>query len=770
VIGAPVDGGVDEGGLVGDNAGNSDVTTPPPAPDRSAVREQIASSPDEGVDGQETTATGSLDISWGADDNNVASQEEGSGAAGALQTAAEADRSVAFDSNQPSFEGLTSNGEAVKYGLNEDGTILTATAGIGGSTVFSVSLSDLESGSYNFSLLETLDHPPSNTEDDLNLEFNFTATDSDGDTASSSFTVMVEDSSLVTITGVDIASNISNLSIFAGTYVTSGDAATISDGIMAGTAITTGANSEVDGDMFSGTYTTTGAAAQVSGSILSGTTITTGADSEIDGVIGAGGVITLGANSSSQAQVDFTAGQMSTEFEAGLKYVKDSQEAFEQMGNGTVLAAVMGGDTKLSAGVYSAGSFSTTEGITLTLDGGGQANQVWVFNITNILKIGAKTIVNIENAENATVIWNVTNGYAAIGADAQVVGTFYAKNYITVGANTEIDNSNGASSGLFAHSGYVQLGADVTVGKPGSGHSNENLVTGTALADSEVTLYDASGSVIGTTDADTSGNFSYTLNAVDIINVAAAGKTITASIIYEGNEVTSDPYTYTYTQHGSVGYDTLKGGAGNDSVFGGAGNDSLFGGAGNDALFGDEGNDSLKGGEGEDNLSGNKGNDNLSGGEGEDSLSGDEGNDILSGGKGDDRLSGDEGEDTLNGYKGHYILTGGEGNDILSGGEGSDIFVWNDGDAGTTDTPAYDIVKDFNPNEDHLDLSDMLTDFSGDIADYITVTAGDNGDTVLNVTPAGDDSGVTQQILLQGTQVTLDDLINNIILTPPVDQ
>jgi len=153
-----------------------------PAPEDSTVDEEglaTAATQDDSYDGDVAgialTAGGDLNISWGSDDNNSGT----------------ANRSVAFDAAQPGLSGLTSNGEDVVFSLSNDGTVLTAIAD--GVTVFTVSLSDLESGSYDFSLLDNLDHPTADTEDDINLTFNFTATDSDGDTAGSSFTITVDD-------------------------------------------------------------------------------------------------------------------------------------------------------------------------------------------------------------------------------------------------------------------------------------------------------------------------------------------------------------------------------------------------------------------------------------------------------------------------------------------------------------------------------------------------------------------------------------------------
>jgi T1SS-143 domain-containing protein len=95
--------------------------------------------------------------------------------------------------------GLTSNGVQVVYSYNTDHTVLTATAGANGPTVFTVTLDDTNQGKYTFELKGNLDHPVAGTEDNLTLSFGFVATDSDGDPAASSFNVVVNDDTPVIV-------------------------------------------------------------------------------------------------------------------------------------------------------------------------------------------------------------------------------------------------------------------------------------------------------------------------------------------------------------------------------------------------------------------------------------------------------------------------------------------------------------------------------------------------------------------------------------------
>ena len=134
-----------------------------------------------------TTSSGDLDISWGADDQNDIASGSGAGT-----TPVDGDRSVRFEASLAGATSLTSEGDDVSYGLNTDGTVLTATAS-DGRVVFTVELSDAGSGSYDFTLLDTLDHPNADEEDDIVLTFGYVATDADGDSVSSSFTVTVDD-------------------------------------------------------------------------------------------------------------------------------------------------------------------------------------------------------------------------------------------------------------------------------------------------------------------------------------------------------------------------------------------------------------------------------------------------------------------------------------------------------------------------------------------------------------------------------------------------
>ncbi|UVL63052.1 retention module-containing protein [Pseudomonas sp. B21-032] len=239
-------------------------------------------------------------------------------------------------------------------------------------------------------------------------------------------------------------------------------------------------------------------------------------------------------------------------------------------------------------------------------------------------------------------------------------------------------------------------------------------------------------------------------------------------IVYqEGNTLT-----------GTSGDDTLLAGAGNDTLNAGAGNDVLIGGDGNDFLYGGDGNDLLIGGAGNDLLDGGAGIDtasyasagsavtvNLStvgaqntGGAGTDTLVaienliGSDYNDNLTGNDNANVLNGGLGNDTLIGGGGDDVLIGGPGNNTLTGGTGSDTFLYQQGNTG------HDVVTDFTPGTDRLDLSQLLQGENATTAsldDYLHFKVTGSGASVVSTIEVSSVAGAapTQTIDLAGVNL-----------------
>jgi hypothetical protein len=159
-------------------------------------------------------------------------------------------------------------------------------------------------------------------------------------------------------------------------------------------------------------------------------------------------------------------------------------------------------------------------------------------------------------------------------------------------------------------------------------------------------------------------------------------------------------------------------------------------------------------------LTGSANGEELTGKPGSDVLLGQGGDDILIGGAGNDRLEGGAGNDTLNGGAGNDFIIGGKGNDILSGDAGIDTFIWNQGDQGSIDVPAIDIIKDFSASGgDKLSLKGLLVgDNSGNLNDYLRFEQVGNKLTLLvdhdGATAANSDFHATQKIVLENYSST----------------
>jgi hypothetical protein len=269
-----------------------------------------------------------------------------------------------------------------------------------------------------------------------------------------------------------LGSDLLEYSIVSGTYVSTGDSAVVNGNVVATTYLTTGAQSTINGDGSTGDVGTTGAAgiasrSSITGDFLSRNAGTLGAGSDIGGAFIAGGVQTVGAGSTVDSQRVATVAELAAmdgSRNAAITALNTAKTALTNKGTGVSLAATMTVDTTLAPGVYSAASWSTTASTTLTLDAGGATDAEWVFNITDILALGASTTIEIVNGgEDSKVFWNVGDeaGYASVGAGAVFLGTILATDYIMVGAGASNSSDCG---GLYSATSYVSIGAGAQVG------------------------------------------------------------------------------------------------------------------------------------------------------------------------------------------------------------------------------------------------------------------------------------------------------------------
>jgi T1SS-143 domain-containing protein len=148
------------------------------AVDEDGLANGVAGGPNDAA-GADTTVTGTLGYSFGAD--------------GAAPVGA-------FTWSTGGLPVLTSGGTALTYSVSSDGLTLTAAKVGGGATVFTVKVTDVATGAYEFKLLLPLDHsapvaPVTSDENNINLNFSYTVKDDDGSTANGSLGISVDDDS-----------------------------------------------------------------------------------------------------------------------------------------------------------------------------------------------------------------------------------------------------------------------------------------------------------------------------------------------------------------------------------------------------------------------------------------------------------------------------------------------------------------------------------------------------------------------------------------------
>ena len=170
-------------------------------------------------------------------------------------------------------------------------------------------------------------------------------------------------------------------------------------------------------------------------------------------------------------------------------------------------------------------------------------------------------------------------------------------------------------------------------------------------------------------------------------------------------------------------------------------------------------NQSINGTNGDDLIRGYAGRDTIDAREGDDLVFGGADNDTLRGGGGNDWLYGGQGNDTVYGDAGNDVLVGGAGDDNLYGGVGADVFKWQLGDQGSTSAPAIDVVKDFSVAQgDVLDLRDLLAGeahqgvSAGNLSEYLDFnfepgSGGSVGTTVVSVKTQGAAMSAPDQII-----------------------
>ncbi|CDZ30880.1 DUF5801 repeats-in-toxin domain-containing protein [Neorhizobium galegae] len=665
-----------------------------------------------------TVQHGDLNINWGADDNNSGS----------------ANRSVTFNAALNGADsGLTHDGTAIMYTLSPDGTVLTATAGA--TTVFTVSLSDSDDGSYTFILNDNIDHLGANGSS-ATLNFGFTAKDSDGDTAPGSFAVTIvddtpeadtpwrqfleEDSGSPAVSNVSLgidwksddsnsgsanrsvafanatpAANITNAAGQPITLTSSGQ--TLSYALLAGVlvayvngdpAIAANRVFEVSlNDNGSGSYTFTlhqpldhGAPISNDDAYLDLRFLYTATDSDGDG-----------DNASFTVRVD-AAGNV-TNNGNNISYDDLNSGVFVNLGDNsvTVNGQTVAGDTAtdLAAVGDKVLGIDRMNGIVNVT--GGDGNDILVGSSqANTIRGGAGSDTIIGNggddtlegeAGNDLFIYKVGDGNDRINGGTETSNTSPNYDVLRVEGDTQARTFNiGLASGgptINAGSGNA---ADIAVSYNGSNsgtiRADEiegiDIVAGSGAI--TVNVGNLAGTAVQPNTIRVTGSNSATGDVVDASGITAANA---VSVVFDGNE----------------GNDTFIGGAGNDVARGGTGNDTFTGGLGADAIEGGAGNDIINLGADQIVNGLARTMDSIDGGADYDKIvltTGTQGF-LLDGNVTTitrvEEITGTDGNDTItlrddylsDQANGGVTINGGKGNDTITGGKGNDVITGGEG-------------------------------------------------------------------------------------------
>jgi hypothetical protein len=126
---------------------------------------------------------------------------------------------------------------------------------------------------------------------------------------------------------------------------------------------------------------------------------------------------------------------------------------------GTVVTPADIGGRTLAPGVYCVASSLGVTG-TVTLDGGGNANAVWVFQMGSTLTTGTGANIALIGGAQAKNVWWQVGSSATLGT-----GTTFRGNILALTTITLVDNATMLGRAL-ARNGAVSLGTNNTITLP----------------------------------------------------------------------------------------------------------------------------------------------------------------------------------------------------------------------------------------------------------------------------------------------------------------
>ena len=225
--------------------------------------------------------------------------------------------------------------------------------------------------------------------------------------------------------------------------------------------------------------------------VLGASTVTNTGATTITGNLG----VSPGTSITGAGTITITGVIHQTDAFAGLgqSELTTARNALSMLGPGTILGADLAGLT-LTPGVYTVTAGVSNLTGTLTLDGLGNANAFWVFQMPSTLITSPASVVNVINAGNGSgLYWNVGSS-ATLDTTTSFEGNILAL--------TSISLNTGATIGcgrVLADNGAVTMqGNTISTGCVGTGtEAGSNGLSGSGLA------LDTGGNVIDTTTGGT---------------------------------------------------------------------------------------------------------------------------------------------------------------------------------------------------------------------------------------------------------------------------
>ncbi len=169
------------------------------------------------------------------------------------------------------------------------------------------------------------------------------------------------------------------------------------------------------------------------------------------------------------------------------------------------------GQTFIAGTYYTAAAFALTG--TMTLDGQGNPNVVFIFQVNAALNTAAASTIKLTNrAQASNVFWQV-NGAAGTGALSSFTGTIMAAGAITVGAGSSID-------GRALSYGTVTLADDII--------TTPDIVTfASPPTPTSALTTNTADTVLATGTPGDSGAMTYTSNTPSICSVDSSSRALT---------------------------------------------------------------------------------------------------------------------------------------------------------------------------------------------------------------------------------------------------